>query len=152
MAADLENFDERWTASGVDRMMLRDVRGKTNDLLVDRFDHAVGREIVAKLDAYARPDGISDEEAVRLEHLARSTRRAGEIARQLGRESGEMPGQAYLESYRERILAQSREAPGARSRAVLMEQIRLVELLFGPDAAMSIYEEACHMNEVPIPA
>jgi hypothetical protein len=103
------------------------------------IDSAVCGQILAPLEALAQPDGLSDEGVEQLEETARHTRRLGIAGAKLGlaANADALLG-GFLPRFQERIRA---NGPGAMAKSGLIDQIRIVEILFGSDAAIQLYEE-----------
>jgi hypothetical protein len=143
LVADLDALDERsWPGGGtIDKALLKSVRETTADVLFRRLDRAVGDDLLARFDALPTAAGggtaEDDREAERLEEVARSVRRLGLAGAQLGLAGASrdmfLP---YLDAYRARFLDRAADGPAR------LEQLRLVEILFGPDAAMGLLREA----------
>lgn len=143
LAADIESFDERWAKGPNERTMLRDTRDLASEAVAARVVESLGREIVSRVEILADRDLLPDAEVLRLERLAHAVRRLGQLGVRLGLATGpEQLLEEFFEGYRTRILARVHGAGPAATPSGLLEQVRLVEILFGPDAAMSLYRDA----------
>ena len=92
-------------------------------------------EILTHLERLAHPDRLDDEGVERLEETARHTRRLGIAGAKLGLATS---ADALLERFLPTIQqAIGRRPPGSSMQAGLFE----VEILFGPDAALRLYDE-----------
>lgn len=135
LAADLEALESGWVDSTEDRRLLKDVRTATAELLERSLDRAVGAELLGGLDLLARPEADDDAAVEQLEETARAVRDLAQAGARLGVGGGRRDLlQPYLDLYRERLARQGGDSAGGPS----LEQIRVVEILFGPDAAMAL--------------
>jgi hypothetical protein len=139
LVADLDALEGKWPVSAGDRASLAEVRSAASAFVGVGIDSAVCGQILAPLEALAQPDGLSDEGVEQLEETARHTRRLGIAGAKLGlaANADALLG-GFLPRFQERIRA---NGPGAMAKSGLIDQIRIVEILFGSDAAIQLYEE-----------
>ena len=148
LVADLEALDTRWVDSTGDRQQLEDVRTATADLVTRRLERTVGGDLIKGFEALGGPAGADDDAVEQLEQAARSVRRLGLAGAQLGltKPSRDL-FQPYLDAYRERFRSQASAASDAGKTASSLEQIRIVEILFGSDTAMALLDELRESQE-----
>jgi hypothetical protein len=136
LAADIEALDSDWVDSTQDRMLLKEVRVATAELVETQVDRAVGTELLGRLYALAGPLGEDDAAVEGLEETARAVRRLGQAGVKLGLGgAGRDMLLPYLDTYRAHLTGQQ---GGPQKVQASLEQIRLVEILFGSNAAMEI--------------
>ena len=146
LVADLEALDEKWPVSQSDKAVLAAIRSSVCAFVGSGIETAVRQELLGQLATLAHPEGMSDEGVERLEETARHTRRLGIAGARLGlATSPDGLLKPFLQPFQDAIRAG--RGVGARSCAdgvpatVLLEQVRVVEILFGADAAMRLYDE-----------
>ena len=84
---------------------------------------------------------MSDDGVERLEETARHTRRLGIAGARLGlAATPDTLLRPFLQPFQDAVRAR-RRAASRRAAAGLLEQVRVVEILFGADAAMRLYDE-----------
>jgi hypothetical protein len=140
LVADLDTLEGKWPVSPAEKVALREIRSATAAYVGTGIDQAVEDQILAKLDGLVRPGGLPDEGVEHLEEAARHTRRLGIAGARLGlAASADALLDRFLPTFEKTIRAR---AAGDGPPIGLLEQVRIVEILFGPDAAMRLYEEA----------
>jgi hypothetical protein len=143
--ADLDALDGKWPVSIVDKGSLAEVR-KTVSAYVDAgIETAVKHEILTRFDVLGRPGGADDDSVERLEETARHTRRLGIAGARLGlAATPESLLSPFIEPFREAVRARGEATPTTAADAAppgLLDQVRIVEILFGADVAMELYAE-----------
>jgi hypothetical protein len=117
--------------------VLQEIRAGVAAFVGTGIDQAVREEILVRLGALAEPAGLDDAGVERLEETARHTRRLGIAGAKLGLAAS---ADALLDRFLPNFQAAIRgRVPGARSG--LLDQVRIVEILFGADAALQLYDE-----------
>ena len=140
LVADLDTLEGKWPVSAEERSALREIRGTAAAYVGNGIDHAVSEEILARLDSLTQPGNLTDDGVERLEETARHTRRLGIAGARLGlAPSADAMLDRFLPSFQEAI---RRPRSSGAGTAGLLDQVRIVEILFGPDAAMRLYDEA----------
>jgi hypothetical protein len=150
LVADLDALDGKWPVSIVDKGALAEVR-KTVSAYVDTgIETAVKHEILTRFDVLGRPGGADDDSIERLEETARHTRRLGIAGARLGlAATPESLLSPFIEPFREAVRARGEATPAASADAAppgLLDQVRIVEILFGADVAMELYAEQRRRN------
>ena len=145
LVADLDALDGKWPVSIVDKGSLAEVR-KTVSAYVDTgIETAVKHEILTRFDVLGRPGGADDDSVERLEETARHTRRLGIAGARLGlAATPESLLSPFIEPFREAVRARGEATPTAAAAEAppgLLDQVRIVEILFGADVAMELYAE-----------
>ena len=119
---------------------MSEIRGCASAFVGVGIESSVREEILARLESLADPGGLDDEGVERLEETARHTRRLGIAGAKLGLAvSADALLDRFLPKFQEAI--RSRGSSGA-TRPGLLDQVRIVEILFGADAAMQLYDHA----------
>ncbi len=137
LVADLDALEGKWQVAAEDRAALQEIRAGVAAFVGTGIDHAVREEILGRLEALADPVGLDDAGVERLEETARHTRRLGIAGAKLGLAA---TADALLDRFLPTFQAAIRgRAEGAR--AGLLDQVRIVEILFGADAALQLYDE-----------
>ena len=141
LVADLEALDGNWPVNPNDKAALADIRRSVSAFVGSGIETAVKGEILTQLDALTHPEGMSDDGVERLEETARHTRRLGIAGARLGlAATPDSMLKPFLQPFQDAVRA--RRAAGAdQPMAGLLEQVRVVEILFGADAAMRLYDE-----------
>jgi hypothetical protein len=138
LVADLDALESKWQVAPADRTVLQEIRAGVAAIVGNGSDQAVREEILDRLGALADPDGLDDAGVEQLEETARHTRRLGIAGAKLGLAA---TADAMLDRFLPTFQAAIRgRAQGAR--AGLLDQVRIVEILFGPDGALRLYNEA----------
>lgn len=140
LVADLEALEGRWPVSPTDRNILATIRQTVSAFVGVGIETAVRGEILGQFGILGDPDSLTDEGVEMLEATARHTRRLGIAGAKLG--LGTTPDSLltpFLQPFREAIRRSGAALPGQRSG--LLDQIRIVEILFGADVAMRLYDE-----------
>ena len=137
LVADLDALESKWQVGPEDRAVLQEIRAGVAAFVGTGIDQAVREEILVRLGALAEPAGLDDAGVERLEETARHTRRLGIAGAKLGLAAS---ADALLDRFLPTFQAAIRgRAPGAR--AGLLDQVRIVEILFGADPALQLYDE-----------
>ena len=140
LVADLEALEGNWPVSAGDKAALAVIRKSVSAFVGTGIETAVRHEILGQIDMLAQPEGVSDDGIERLEETARHTRRLSIAGAKLGlAASPDSLLKPFLQPFQEAIRMRAR-ADGQRP-AGLLEQVRVVEILFGPDSAMRLYDE-----------
>ena len=99
----------------------------------------MGQEILGPLASLRQPDGLSDDQAERLEEAARHTRRLSIAGAKLG--LARVPD-GMLDPFLPAIGNVIRGDGGTSTRQrELLEQLRVVEIMFGSDTASKLFED-----------
>jgi hypothetical protein len=119
-----------------DRAALREVRGKAARSIMTTLTGTVGGTLPERFAELKVDDVVPDSLMAELEEVARAARRVGIAGRDLG-----------LGDAVDRILADSRPAfavvgAGGASDPGRFDRARIVEILFGPEAAMALLRPA----------
>jgi hypothetical protein len=145
LVADLDALDGGWPVSVVDKNTLAEIRKTVSAYVGTGIETAVRHEILGRFDTLGRPDGLDDDGIERLEDTARHTRRLGIAGARLGlAATPESLLSPFLEPFRAAVRARGQAAPaavGAASSPGLLDQVRIVEILFGVEVAMELYDE-----------
>ncbi|MGD9508037.1 MAG: hypothetical protein AB7I59_27955 [Geminicoccaceae bacterium] len=138
LVSDLDALEGKWPLGGEDRDALAAIREQASAGIGAGIEAAVGREILGPLATLAAGE-LSDDEVERLENCARNTRRLSIAGARLGLAAtpDAMLG-GYLPAVHEAI---RHNAADRRGRRGLLEQLRVVEIMFGSDAAAQLYGE-----------
>jgi hypothetical protein len=137
LVGDLDALENRWSVAAEDRAVLQEIRTGVAAFVGTGIDHAAGEDILVRLGTLANPGGLDDAGVERLEETARHTRRLGIAGAKLGLAA---TADAMLERFLPTFQAAIRDrSPGGR--AGLLDQVRIVEILFGADAALQLYDE-----------
>jgi hypothetical protein len=150
LVADLDALDGKWPVSIVDKGSLAEVR-KTVSAYVDTgIETAVKQGILTRFGVLGRPGEADDDSVERLEETARHTRRLGIAGARLGlAATPESLLSPFIEPFREAVHARGEATPAAAAHAAppgLLDQMRIVEILFGADVAMELYAEQRRRN------
>lgn len=140
LVADLEALDGKWPVSPTDKEMLASIRRTVSAFVGVGIETAVRGEILSQFGTLGDPGSLSDENVERLEATARHTRRLGIAGARLG--LGTTPDallSPFLQPFRDAIRHGDVLLPGRNSG--LLDQIRIVEILFGAEVAMHLYDE-----------
>ena len=138
--ADLEALDDKWPVSSGDKASLAAIRGSVSTFVGAGIETAVRHELLGQLETLAGPEGMSDDGVERLEETARHTRRLGIAGARLGlAATPDTLLRPFLQPFQDAVRARCRAEAG--EPAGLLEQVRVVEILFGADAAMRLYDE-----------
>src|SRR4051812_16696790 len=141
LVADLDALESKWPLPPSDRTVLGEIRRSVSAFVGTGIETAVRQEILGQLDALARPEGLSDEHVEVLEEAARHTRRLGIAGAKLGlAATPDSLLSRFLPPLQETIRA-GRPNEAGKTRAVLLDQVRIVEILFGAEAAIQLYNE-----------
>ncbi len=141
LVADLEALDGNWPVSPNDKAALAEIRRSVSAFVGSGIKAAVEHEILAQLEALSQPEGMSDDSVERLEETARHTRRLGIAGAKLGlAATPDSLLKPFLQPFQDAVHARRRSALD-QPLAGLLEQVRVVEILFGADAAMRLYDE-----------
>jgi hypothetical protein len=140
LAADLEALEGNWPVSPGDKAALAAIRRSVSTFVGSGIETVVRHEILSQLTTLAQPDGMSDDGIERLEETARHTRRLGIAGAKLGlAATPDSLLKPFLQSFQDAVRARCQS--GGQRPAGLLEQVRVVEILFGADAAMRLYDE-----------
>lgn len=139
LVADLDTLEGKWPVSMEDRAALSEIRGSASAFVGVGIDSALREEILVRLENLANPDGLNDEGVERLEETARHTRRLGIAGAKLGlaATADALLGR-FLPTFQDAI---RRQRSGGATKTGLLDQVRIVEILFGADAALQLYDE-----------
>jgi hypothetical protein len=140
LVADLETLDGKWPVSPTDRNTLASIRRTVSAFVGAGIEAAVRGEILGQFGNLGDPGSLSDESVEKLEATARHTRRLGIAGARLG--LGTTPDALltpFLQPFRDAIRHGGVAPPGASSG--LLDQIRIVEIMFGAEVAMRLYDE-----------
>ena len=141
LVGDLDVLEGKWPVATSDKAALAEIRRSVSAFVGAGIEAAVRHEIIGQLDALARPDGLSDEGVELLEEAARHTRRLGIAGAKLGL-AATPDGllSRFLPPLQEAIRARRADGLGKRQPG-LLDQVRIVEIMFGADAAIQLYDE-----------
>ena len=141
LVADLEALDGRWPVSPSDRSALAAIRKTVSAFVGHGIETAVRDEILAQFGTLADPGGLGDDGVERLEETARHTRRLGIAGARLGlAPTPDSLLTPFLQPFQEAIRGPAGSA-GAATPSGLFDQIRIVEILFGSDVAMRLFDD-----------
>jgi hypothetical protein len=146
LVADLDALETKWSLAPEDRAVLQEIRAAVAAFVGTGIEHAVQGEILERLPSLADPAGLDDAGVERLEETARHTRRLGVAGARLGLAAS---ADALLDRFLPTFQATIRGRPSG-VRAGLLDQVRIVEILFGPDAAQQLYDEARGRRPKPL--
>ena len=131
-------MEGKWPLGGEERAELAGIREQASAGVGAGIEAAVGQEILGPLATLAQSE-VSDAEVERLEDCARNTRRLSIAGARLGLAA---TPDAMLGGYLPAVHAAIRQNIADRHcRRSLLEQLRVVEILFGSDAAAQLYGE-----------
>ena len=137
LVADLDALETRWPVAPADRAVLQEIRAAVAGFVGTGIDHSVRTDILGRLDELAGPARLDDAGVERLEEAARHTRRLGIAGAKLGlAASADALLDRFLPTFQAAIRARRPAGGGG-----LIDQMRIVEILFGPDAALDLYKE-----------
>jgi hypothetical protein len=138
LVADLDALEGKWPLGGEEQTALAGIRERASAGIGAGIEAAVGREILGPLATLAQSE-LSDDEVERLEDCARNTRRLSIAGARLGLAAtpDAMLG-GYLPAVHDAI---RQNAADRRCRRNLIEQLRVVEIMFGSDTAARLYGE-----------
>ena len=137
LVADLDALEGKWPLAGEERAALAGIRAQTSAGIGAGIEAAVGQEILGPLATLAGNE-LSDDEVERLEDCARNTRRLSIAGARLGLAASP---DAMLGGYLPAVHDAIRRNADRRDRRSLLEQLRVVEIMFGSDAAAQLYGE-----------
>jgi hypothetical protein len=140
LVADLEALDGKWPVSPTDKITLATIRRTVSAFVGAGIETAVRGEILGQFGSLGDPGSLSDEGVEKLEATARHTRRLGIAGARLG--LGTTPDALltpFLQPFRDAIRHGDAVLSGKSSG--LLDQIRIVEILFGAEVAMRLYDE-----------
>lgn len=138
LVADLDALEGKWPLGGEERAALAGIREQASAGIGAGIEVAVGQEILGPLATLAQSE-LSDDEVERLEDCARNTRRLSIAGAKLGLAA---TPDAMLGGYLPAVHDAIRQGgTDQRSRKSLFEQLRVVEIMFGSDAAAHLYGE-----------
>ena len=137
LVADLDALETRWPVSPADRTVLQEIRAAVAGFVGTGIDHSLREDILVRMDELAGPARLDDDGVERLEEAARHTRRLGIAGAKLGLAAS---ADALLDRFLPTFQAAIRDRRPAGA-AGLIDQMRIVEILFGPEAALELYQE-----------
>jgi hypothetical protein len=137
LVADLDALEGKWPLGGEDRTALANIRGQASAGIGAGIEAAVGQEILGPLATLAQSE-LSDDEVERLENCARNTRRLSIAGARLGLAA---TPDAMLGGYLPAVHDAIRRNAARRCQRSLLEQLRVVEIMFGSDMAAQLYGE-----------
>ena len=136
LVGDLDVLESKWFVPAEQRVRLGEIRSTVSAFIGGGIESVVQEEILGPLEALAQGGTLSDEGVEHLEETARHTRRLSVAGAKLGLA-------ATADALLGRFLPACQEAvrAGRAGRRALLDQIRVVEILFGSDAAARLYDE-----------
>lgn len=140
LVAELDAVDGSWVSARTDRQLLHEVR-KTVGARIDRcIEAALEGDMLGAFAQLAAPERLGDATMAALESQARAIRRLSMAGARLGvAASPEALLEPFLDAFKAAL--GSRMRSGASADGGLLEQVRILEILFGPDTAMALYDE-----------
>jgi hypothetical protein len=139
MASIVGSLERAPSSIPVCQRQLSAVKAKASDTVLRTYEAGIGGEMYAMLEGLAAPTRASDEEALDAEAAARAIKKVEQAAGQLGLgHTVNRIMQRELVRYRSTLLAKQRSSDADDDA---MDGVRLVEILFGSDEAMKLYEE-----------
>lgn len=144
LVALIESLENAPAAVKLDAKTLSATKARASKTIVRTFENTLGGEMWRTVgDLSARSD-TTDEEVAAAEAVARSTRKIEMAGERLGlaRHLEEVLEREFG-AYRTLLLAKMRQRrSGGSGVSSIMDEVRLIEILFGADAAMTIILEA----------
>jgi hypothetical protein len=147
MASLIESLENAPPQVKLNPKQLAETKQRASSSVVKSYQGALTGEMRATFDKVAGPSQsrwASDEEIAQAEMIARSTRKLGLAGDRLGAGPEVERAQAVqLSGYREQVVKKAGVAKGPRMArlAAVMDEVRLVELVFGSDAAGDLLRE-----------
>lgn len=143
----IESLENAPAGVKLDARTLSATKARASKTIVRTFENSLGGEMRRTVgDLASRPD-TTDEEIATAEAVARSTRKIEMAGERLGL-SRHLEGVLDREfgAYRTLLLDKLRQSRagkgGGAGVSAIMDELRLIEILFGADAAMAIIKEA----------
>ena len=138
LVADLDALEHKWTISPEDRGALAGLRERAAAGIGSGIESAVEHQILGPLAILTR-ESLSDDDVEQLEDCARNARRLSIAGARLGlAPSPDAMVARYLPAVHEAL--RQPPVPSGQRRGRL-EQLRVVEIMFGSDAAARLYDE-----------
>ncbi len=129
----------------VDRAGLKQIAHKTAKAVEGHLQNVVYGEVLDGFKALGSPDA-DDATVLAVEAAARAARKLGAAGRQLGLKGPiDLVVKTALDDYR-RVIAKAGRSEADEER--VMDQLRIVEIIFGPDAAAELLM-ARHQGSMP---
>lgn len=148
MAALIESLENAPPQVKLNPKQLAESKRLASTSVVKTYQGALTGEMRATFDKVAGPAGgrrwANDEDIAQAEMVARSTRKLGLAGDRLGAGPEVERAQAVqLNAYREQVVKKAGAAKGPRMArlAGVMDEVRLVEIVFGSDAAGDLLRE-----------
>lgn len=144
MVSLIESLENAPSAVRIDAKRLSSTKARASQTIVNSFESTMDGEMRrAVADLAARFDS-SDDDVANAEAIARSARKIELAGARLG-VGNRLEGilNRELERYRGLILAKLRTVKGTPETraAAIMDEVRLIEIVFGADAALTILQE-----------
>ncbi len=150
LVSELDALDERWCGGQLDRAALRQVRQAAGRMVERHLDRELGGAMPAAVRELAAAGGLEDAAVEEVEAAARSARRLALAGSRLGlAPSAEELLDPYLDGVRAALVGGPVLRAGTRTTPGLMDQLRVVEILFGPELAVQCYREAIGASGAP---
>lgn len=147
IASLIESLENAPRQVQVNAKRLADTKAKASQSIIKSYQGALSGELRETFDTVAKPANsvsASDAEVEHAENVARSTRKIQLAGGRIGAGSNlEQVRNGHFEEFRRAILqkAGKMRVSGTARLAALMEEIRLVEIVFGSEAAQSLVAE-----------
>lgn len=144
LVLELDGLDDQRTTGSIDKRLLQDIRKTTSETIEGSIEAALGQDMLQPFQALGLPAGLDDDAMEGLEEAARNMRRLSIAGVQLGiAETAETLLSPFWYLYRDTVLHReggSGNGQQAWPTSSLFDQLRVVEILFGSDAAMRLYD------------
>lgn len=146
----IESLENAPAAVKLDTKTLSATKARASKTIVRTFESTLGGEMRRTVSDLASRSDTTDDEVAAAEAVARSTRKIEMAGERLGL-ARHLEGVLEREfgAYRTLLLAKVRQSRGGAAGrgggtgvSAVMDELRLIEILFGADAAMTIIQEA----------
>ncbi|HRJ61549.1 MAG TPA: hypothetical protein PKZ99_10275 [Azospirillaceae bacterium] len=147
MASLIESLESAPPQVKLNAKQLAETKRRASSSVVKSYQGALSGEMRGAFDAVANPpkgDLAADEEVARAEMTARATRKLELAGGRLGAGAElERSMATQFADYREQIIKKADKTRGPRMARIskVMDEVRLVEIVFGPDAAGDVLRD-----------
>ncbi|HEY0838054.1 MAG TPA: hypothetical protein VGE72_29350 [Azospirillum sp.] len=144
LVALIESLENAPSAARVDTRHLAATKARASQTIMDTLEASLGGEMRQTMADIAGRHDVSDDEVAAAENVARCTRKIGMAGARLGLgRNVEAALGREVAAYRNLLLGKLRSASarGGVTMADIMDELRLIEIVFGPEAAIALAED-----------
>jgi hypothetical protein len=140
----IESLENAPSAARIDTRRLAATKARASQTIMETLEASLGGEMRQTMADIAGRDDVSDDEVTAAENVARCTRKIGLAGARLGLgRSVEAALGREVAAYRDLLMRKLRStsARGGATMADIMDELRLIEIVFGPEVAIALVEE-----------